>query len=179
MAKPTAPYAHPQTSPLRPRIESWRVITQAGEGQRPVSDATLRVRIGDRRLIASGEGFSPAHALGSGIADALQSLADGGTSGHEATRLELLAQCGLAVGSAPAVSRLRVEALDGNAMLHRLTTLLGSHDVEEFSYRTQIDGRARITLGIRETGARVGQLAMRLRRVVGVLDVAVETAGAA
>jgi hypothetical protein len=71
-------------------------------------------------------------------------------------------------------TRLRVTAVHENAMLTRLTALLGQHDVDQFSYLTTADGCAQVVVGVCGDDWQVRRVAARLDRTVGVLDVRVE-----
>jgi hypothetical protein len=68
--------------------------------------------------------------------------------------------------------RLLVTAVHGNAMLTRLTALLGQHDIDHFSYTVAPDDRAHVVVGVRGDAWQVDRVAARLARIVGVLDVA-------
>ncbi|MGQ0743647.1 MAG: citramalate synthase [Acidimicrobiales bacterium] len=53
------------------RLESFRVITEAREDGRVVTEATIKVHIGDRRLVATAEGSGPVNALDSALRTAI------------------------------------------------------------------------------------------------------------
>jgi 2-isopropylmalate synthase len=44
-------------------VESWRVITESRPGHDAVSEATVKLRAGDGRRVATGEGNGPVNAL--------------------------------------------------------------------------------------------------------------------
>jgi hypothetical protein len=67
--------------------------------------------------------------------------------------------------------RLEVTAVHRNALLGRLTALLGPHDVTGFSYRTDPDGHAHVVVDVRGGDWQVDRVAAKLRRVVDVLEV--------
>jgi hypothetical protein len=69
------------------------------------------------------------------------------------------------------VARLDVVAVHGNAMLTRLTALLGPHPIGAFAYRAGTDGLARVVVEVGGGDRQADRVAARLRRVVGVLDV--------
>lgn len=66
---------------------------------------------------------------------------------------------------------LHLTALDGNALLTRIAAQLGHHDVAALDYRSEGDGTARVVLDLRDPDATVALLALRLQRLVSVLDV--------
>jgi hypothetical protein len=70
---------------------------------------------------------------------------------------------------------LRVSAVDGNAMLGRLTAVLGTHQVEHFSYDATPEGRADVVISVLGDAWQVDRVAARVRRLVGVVDVTVST----
>jgi sorbitol-specific phosphotransferase system component IIBC len=67
---------------------------------------------------------------------------------------------------------LEVTAQHGNAMLSRITAMLGSHDVDQFSYRVVDGDRVQVVIHVRGGEAQGRRVATRVRRLVGVLDVA-------
>jgi (p)ppGpp synthase/HD superfamily hydrolase len=69
--------------------------------------------------------------------------------------------------------RLHVTALHENAMLARITTVIALYDIDQFSYRTEPDGRAEAIVGVRDA-RQVERVASKINRVVGVLHVQVE-----
>ena len=63
----------------RPRyfdLESWRVIVEARAGQ-VVSEATVKLHAGGERIVATGEGNGPVHALDTALRSALCGLYPG------------------------------------------------------------------------------------------------------
>ena len=52
-------------------IESWRVITDARGDDDALSEATVKVRAGGRRVVATGEGNGPVNALDHALREAL------------------------------------------------------------------------------------------------------------
>ena len=52
-------------------LESFRVITEAREGGRLVTEATLKVRVDGRRVIATGEGNGPVNGLDTALREAI------------------------------------------------------------------------------------------------------------
>ncbi|MBZ5739150.1 hypothetical protein [Nocardioides mangrovi] len=67
--------------------------------------------------------------------------------------------------------RLHVTAVHRNALLGRLTALLGPHDVSGFSYRTVPDGRAHVVVDVEGDDWQVDRVAAKLTRVVDVVEV--------
>nr|WP_208971258.1 citramalate synthase [Kineococcus rubinsiae] len=62
------------TTGVRPSffdVESWRVITESTAGGGRVSEATVKVRAGGERVIATGEGNGPVNALDAALRAAL------------------------------------------------------------------------------------------------------------
>jgi 2-isopropylmalate synthase len=58
----------------RPRyftVESWRTISEIGAGGEGVTEATVKVHAGDRRLVAVGEGNGPVNSLDRALRGAL------------------------------------------------------------------------------------------------------------
>jgi 2-isopropylmalate synthase len=52
-------------------VESWRVITESRPGRDAVSEATVKLAAGGRRLVAVGEGNGPVNALDAALRQAL------------------------------------------------------------------------------------------------------------
>ncbi len=52
-------------------VESWRVITDARGREDALSEATVKVRAGGRRVVATGEGNGPVNALDHALREAL------------------------------------------------------------------------------------------------------------
>jgi len=52
-------------------VESWRVITDSRPGQEAVSEATVKLRAGDERMIVTAEGNGPVNALDSALRGAI------------------------------------------------------------------------------------------------------------
>ncbi|MDP9387909.1 MAG: citramalate synthase [Actinomycetota bacterium] len=53
------------------RLESFRVITEQREDGRFVTEATIKVHVGDERIVATGEGNGPVNALDAALRQAL------------------------------------------------------------------------------------------------------------
>jgi 2-isopropylmalate synthase len=52
-------------------VESWRVMTDARAGQHALSEATVKIVAGGRRVVATGEGNGPVNALDHALRQAL------------------------------------------------------------------------------------------------------------
>lgn len=50
-------------APLHFRLESFRVIAEKREDGRVMTEATIKIHVGDRRFVATGEGNGPVNAL--------------------------------------------------------------------------------------------------------------------
>ncbi len=59
------------TRPAYFDVESWRVITESRPGQDAVSEATVKLRAGGERQVATGEGNGPVNALDHALRKAL------------------------------------------------------------------------------------------------------------
>lgn len=161
----------PTTASIAPCLESWRVVTR-GSGLDQISDATVRLTAGGHRVVVNGEGRLVSDALASGLATGLQALEDLGVAVPDDAR-ELLRQQTQAVPAPdePGSTRLHVTARHENAMLTRMTSLFGQHDVDHFSYTVAADGRAHAVVGVCGNRWQVDRVAARLARVIGVLEV--------
>ena len=53
------------------RLESFRVITEQREDEHLAAEATIKVRVGDERLVATGEGNGPVNALDAALRRAI------------------------------------------------------------------------------------------------------------
>jgi hypothetical protein len=172
-----APTAAP-CSPHEIRVESWRVVTEALGGLAPTVDAIVRLRVGDKRVVFTGEASRAEDALDGALRTALLELADPGTGVPDEVRHRLRTECGLR--SAPSVEpghgRLTVSACDRDALLGRLTALMNTHDVTDFGYRLQPDGsHARVEVVVKGDQREITRVANKLRRVIGVIDIQVQT----
>lgn len=159
--------------PHQPHVISWRAIVESTPGGAETADAVIRISQGSNRMLVAGEGANVHDALEVAALRARDQLLSHGPGPHlEAVRMQL----GLSQGDDPrsAGARLHVLALHENAMLTRLTALMGQHDVDSFTYAVDGGGRVRAVVGVRGSSWQVSRVAARLRRVIGVLDVLVE-----
>ncbi|MDQ1294719.1 MAG: 2-isopropylmalate synthase [Actinomycetota bacterium] len=65
---------HEEVNGARPsffEVESWRVITESRPGSDAVSEATVKLRAGNERQVATGEGNGPVNALDASLRKAL------------------------------------------------------------------------------------------------------------
>ena len=161
--------------PVTPYVESWRVVAAGTARHDTVTDAAIRVRFGDRRLIANGEAEDVASALDDAVRSAVKLICGYNQSLSLDLYHHLRAQCrgeGSNEGRDDPVSRLAVAAVHQDGLLGRIAVLLNAHEVTSFSYDAQADGRARIAVDVQGGQWHVERVASKLRRVVGVLTVA-------
>ncbi len=173
-----APTAVPCSPTTDIRVESWRVVAEALGGLAPTADAVVRLRVGDMRRVFTGEASTVEEALDGALGTALVENADLGTGVPDEVRHRLRAECGLRSEAQirPGHGRLVVSALDRGALLGRLTALMNTHDVTDFSYRLQPDSaHARVEVLVRGDQWQINRVAQKLRRVIGVMDVQVKT----
>jgi hypothetical protein len=159
------------------RVESWRVVTEALGGLAPTVDAIVRLRVGDRRIVFTGEASTVQEAIDGALRSALVETADRGTGTPAEVRRTLTAEYGQAAPLVePGHGRLTVSALDRDALLGRLTALMNTHDVTDFGYRLQPDRvHARVEVVVKGDQRQIDRVANKVRRVIGVLDVQVKT----
>ncbi len=60
-----------EDAPKKFTVESWRTIVEQREDGRVVSEATVKVHIGNDRIVATGEGNGPVNALDTALRSAL------------------------------------------------------------------------------------------------------------
>jgi 2-isopropylmalate synthase len=92
-------------------VESWRVITESHESDQAVSEATVKLRAGGDRVVATGEGNGPVNALDQALRLAL------GQVYPEIERLELIdfkVRITDAAHGTGAVTRVLIETTDGD-----------------------------------------------------------------
>ena len=160
------------------RVESWRVVSEALGGVAPAVDAIVRLRVGDKRVVFTGEASTGEEALDGALQTALRELADLGTGLPDEAIHRLRAECGLRSASPvqPGHGRVLVSALDRDALLGRLTALMNTHDVTDFGYRLQPDRvHARVEVMVKGDQRQITRVANKLRRVIGVIDIQVQT----
>ena len=171
---PSAGAADELPTDLEPYVESWRVVASASRDAAPISDATVRLRVGERRVIASGEAADVDAALDDAVRSALTAIAREEPGVPPLEPEALRSQCGLLGHRDEAVEehRLAATAVHQDALLGRLAVLLNTHKVTRFSYDLE-PGGVHATIAVQVRGGRwdVERVAHRLRRVVGVLSV--------
>lgn len=170
---PTAGAPFEQGPDVEPFVESWRVVAGGTRDAASVTDATVRLRMGDRRVLASGEAPDAESALDGALKSALEALSREQPV-TEAPRYERLrAQCGLPRrGGAGEGSQLVATAVHQDALLGRLAVSLNTHEIARFSYVVEPGGtRANVVVQVRGDRWDVERVANRLRRVIGVTSV--------
>jgi 2-isopropylmalate synthase len=116
-------------------VESWRVITEHAPGRADaVSEATVKVRAGGRRLVATGEGNGPVNALDHALREALS------PAYPELERMELIdfkVRILDAAHGTDAVTRVLIETSDGETTWE---TVGVAANIVEASWQALVDG---------------------------------------
>jgi len=73
-------------------------------------------------------------------------------------------------------TRLRARAVDGNAMLTRLASVLGPFSIDHFEYVVGPGEDVLVVIGVRGDAWQVERVAAKVNRLIGVLDVAIDAA---
>jgi len=124
-------------------VESWRVITESRPGVEAVSEATVKLRAGGERIVATGEGNGPVNALDHALRLAIGQLHP------EIGKLELIdykVRILDAAHGTDAVTRVLVETSDGATSWE--TVGVGANIVEA-SWQALRDG---VTYGLLRAG---------------------------
>jgi 2-isopropylmalate synthase len=124
-------------------VESWRVITESRPGGEAVSEATVKLRAGGERIVATGEGNGPVNALDHALRLAIGQLHP------EIGKLELIdykVRILDAAHGTDAVTRVLVETSDGTTSWE--TVGVGANIVEA-SWQALRDG---VTYGLLRAG---------------------------
>ena len=124
-------------------VESWRVITESRPGGEAVSEATVKLRAGGERIVATGEGNGPVNALDHALRLAIGQLHP------ESGKLELIdykVRILDAAHGTDAVTRVLVETSDGTTSWE--TVGVGANIVEA-SWQALRDG---VTYGLLRAG---------------------------
>jgi len=124
-------------------VESWRVITESRPGGEAVSEATVKLRAGGERIVATGEGNGPVNALDHALRLAIGQLHP------EIGKLELIdykVRILDAAHGTDAVTRVLVETSDGATSWE--TVGVGANIVEA-SWQALRDG---VTYGLLRAG---------------------------
>ncbi|WP_288798217.1 citramalate synthase [Arsenicicoccus cauae] len=127
-------------------VESWRVIAEARGDGVAVSEATVKLRAGGRRLVATGEGNGPVNALDEGLRHALVGVYP------EIDGVELVDYKVRILDSAhgsDAVTRVLIEMADDN---QSWTTVGVAANIVEASWMALLDG---LTYGLHSAGVPV------------------------
>lgn len=121
-------------------VESWRVITETRPGDEAVSEATVKLRTGDGRIIVTGEGNGPVNALDHALRGAIEQVYP------EVGKFELIDYKVRIVDQGhgtDAITRVLIETTDG---LRSWVTVGVGANVIEASWGALIDG---LTFGLR------------------------------
>jgi 2-isopropylmalate synthase len=124
-------------------VESWRVITDSRPGDEAVSEATIKLRAGDARILSTGEGNGPVNALDHALRDAI------GQAYPEVAKFELIDYKVRILDQGhgtDAVTRVLIETTDGASSW---VTVGVGHNVIEASWRALLDA---VTFGLRRSG---------------------------
>ena len=70
---------------------------------------------------------------------------------------------------------LRARAVDGNAMLTRLASVLGPFSIGHFEYVVGAGDDVVVVIGVRGDAWQVQRVAAKIDRLIGVHDVVIET----
>jgi 2-isopropylmalate synthase len=120
-------------------VESWRVITDSKPGGAAMSEATVKLQAGGRRVVATGEGNGPVNALDHALREALA------PAYPELAKLELIdfrVRILDAAHGTDAVTRVLIETSDGATSWE---TVGVAPNIVEASWEALVDG---ITYGL-------------------------------
>jgi 2-isopropylmalate synthase len=120
-------------------VEAWRVITDARGLEVATSEATVKLRAGGRRFVATGEGNGPVNALDQALRQALSEVYP------EIEKLELIdfrVRILDAAHGTDAVTRVLIETSDGETSWD---TVGVAPNIVEASWRALVEG---ITFGL-------------------------------
>ena len=73
-------------------------------------------------------------------------------------------------------TRLRARAVDGNAMLSRIASILGPFDVDHFEYVVGAESDVVVVIGVRGDAWQVRRVAAKVDRLIGVHEVVIDPA---
>jgi hypothetical protein len=74
---------------------------------------------------------------------------------------------------APSV-RLRARAVDGNAMLPRIASVLGPFSIDHFEYVVGAGDDVAVVIGVRGGAWQVERVAAKINRLIGVHEVVID-----
>jgi len=121
-------------------VESWRVITDSRPGEEAVSEATIKLRAGDARIITTGEGNGPVNALDHALREAI------GQAYPEVAKFELIDYKVRILDQGhgtDAITRVLIETSDGRSSW---VTVGVGHNVIEASWDALLDA---VVFGLR------------------------------
>jgi 2-isopropylmalate synthase len=124
-------------------VESWRVITDSRPGAEAVSEATIKLRAGQTRILTTGEGNGPVNALDQALREAI------GQAYPEVAKFELTDYKVRILDQGhgtDAVTRVLIETSDGESSW---VTVGVGHNVIEASWGALVDA---VTFGLRRQG---------------------------
>jgi 2-isopropylmalate synthase len=125
-------------------VESWRVITDSRPGEEAVSEATIKLRAGDARIVMTGEGNGPVNAMDQALRQAI------GQAYPEVAKFELIDYKVRILDQGhgtDAITRVLIETSDGESSW---VTVGVGHNVIEASWGALVDG---VTFGLRRQHA--------------------------
>jgi 2-isopropylmalate synthase len=129
------------------RLESFRVTTEQRHGGEFVTEATIKVHVGDERIIATAEGNGPVNALDRALRQAIGRAHPGLAQVHLTDyKVRVL---DTAKGTA-AVTRVLIDSTDGE---HTWSTIGVSENIIEASWQALSDS---IVYGLLHLGSREG-----------------------
>ncbi|HET7691342.1 MAG TPA: citramalate synthase [Nocardioidaceae bacterium] len=131
------------TRPSYFEVESWRVITDSRPGEEALSEATIKLRAGDARIVMTGEGNGPVNAMDHALRQAI------GQAYPEVAKFELIDYKVRILDQGhgtDAVTRVLIETTDGESSW---VTVGVGHNVIEASWGALMDG---VTFGLRRHG---------------------------
>jgi len=77
----------------------------------------------------------------------------------------------------PPSTRLLARAVDGNAMLTRIASVLGPFPIDHFEYVVGPDDDVVVLIGVRGDAWQVERVAAKVTRLIGVHDVVIDGPG--
>ncbi len=129
--------------PAHFQVESWRAFIEHGKGTGPTSEATVKLRAGGQRIVATGEGNGPVNALDAALRQALApvypQIADLDLTDFRVRILD-------AEAGTDATTRVLIDTTDGRATW---TTVGVAPNLVEASWQALVDG---ITYGLLKAG---------------------------
>ncbi len=131
------------TRPTYFDVESWRVITDSRPGEEALSEATIKLRAGDARIVMTGEGNGPVNAMDHALRQAI------GQAYPDVAKFELIDYKVRILDQGhgtDAVTRVLIETSDGESSW---VTVGVGHNVIEASWGALVDG---VTFGLRRHG---------------------------